>query len=283
MERVNELYSSPSFVSAYLDPARLQFYEETIDLCVRLGVVFEGKRVVDVGCGTGHLLRALMNRHKPLSVTGIEYAEAALDIAAEICPEAELLHRSIYRPLDRRFDVVLCMEVIEHLLEPDKALEKLASLLAPGGVLLVTAPNGRIDTFEGHLYFWSPESWKVFAKGLGSRFEINCGVTSNGRVNYMLVWQKGAQTVNQPSILIEATQYLNAQRPDRALELLTEAVITYPQIPSARFGLALALARLNQFEKAKQQLVQLLGLVPDHAKGRLLLKELEALQKAGSQ
>ena len=46
---------------------------------------------------------------------------------------------------------------------------------------MITVPNGRIDTFEGHINFWSPESWKVFIESNISdqEFEVKVGLIDN--------------------------------------------------------------------------------------------------------
>ncbi|MCK4934746.1 MAG: methyltransferase domain-containing protein [Simkaniaceae bacterium] len=59
-------------------------------------------------------------------------------------------------------DVIFCTEVLEHLQHPESAITHLLTLKKDAGVLILTVPNGRIDSSAQHINFWSPESWKIF-------------------------------------------------------------------------------------------------------------------------
>jgi cyclopropane fatty-acyl-phospholipid synthase-like methyltransferase len=87
---------------------------------------FAGRRIVDVGCGTGALLEAL--RARGCAVFGLEYAEAAL----EFCRHRQLdvakfdLEHNVYQD-SRTFDVTVSMEVAEHL--PERVADRYVDLL----------------------------------------------------------------------------------------------------------------------------------------------------------
>jgi 2-polyprenyl-3-methyl-5-hydroxy-6-metoxy-1,4-benzoquinol methylase len=183
-EGLNEFYSDREAVESYLDPG---FYERLIDLLVTHGVDYEGKRVADVGCGTGGLLNALRKRFQTRSLTGFEYSENALEIARSQVSGVEFCYFDIYEGSSREFDVIFCIEVIEHLLHPEKALRNVVSMLADSGTALVTVPNGRIDTFDGHINFWSPESWDVFLKQVCEGYSVKTGLIENGENNYAVI------------------------------------------------------------------------------------------------
>jgi 2-polyprenyl-3-methyl-5-hydroxy-6-metoxy-1,4-benzoquinol methylase len=183
-EGLNEFYSDREAVESYLDPG---FYDRLIDLLRTHGVDYEQKRVADIGCGTGGLLRALKNRYQPLSLTGFEYSENAIDIARSQVSGAEFCYFDIYEGSARQFDVIFCIEVLEHLLHPDTALRNVVSMLANSGTALLTVPNGRIDTFEGHINFWSPESWEVFLKNVCGDHDVKTGLIENGENNYAVI------------------------------------------------------------------------------------------------
>src|SRR5215207_1908941 len=168
-EGLEEFYSNRDAVESYLDPA---FYERLIDLLASHGVDYKEKRVADIGCGTGGLLKAVKSRFQPSSLTGFEYSEKALGIARSQAPGIEFCNFDIYDGSTREFDVIFCVEVLEHLLHPDTALRNVLGMLADSGVALLTVPNGRIDTFDGHINFWSPESWEVFLKQICERHDV---------------------------------------------------------------------------------------------------------------
>ena len=56
---------------------------------------------------------------------------------------------------------------------------------------MITVPNGRIDTFEGHINFWSPESWNIFIRGNVSEkeFDIETGLLDIS-TNFTIVKRK---------------------------------------------------------------------------------------------
>lgn len=181
---LEEFYSDAETVESYLDPA---FYERLIDLLASHGVDYGQKHVADIGCGTGGLLKALQNRFQPRALTGFEYSEKALDLARVKVPGAEFCHFDIYEGSPRRFDVIFCVEVLEHLLRPDLALRNILNMLGEPGVALLTVPNGRIDTFDGHINFWSPESWEMFLKQMCRDHQIQTGLIENNENNYAVI------------------------------------------------------------------------------------------------
>ena len=181
---LNAFYSDKEAVESYLDPG---FYQRLIDLLASTGVDYDEKRVADVGCGTGGLLNALKGQAQARSLTGFEYSENALAIARSQVSGVEFCDFDVYERSPRQFDVIFCIETLEHLLHPDKALRNILAMLAPAGSALLTVPNGRLDTFEGHINFWSPESWNVFLKSICTGCSIKSGVIENGETNYAVV------------------------------------------------------------------------------------------------
>ena len=106
-----------------------------------------GLRVLDAGCGRGEVLLACAR--EGASVAGVDYSEAAIEIARETLAEvqgAELVQGRVEElpwP-DASFDRVLFADVVEHLdpAEAEAALRELRRVLRPGGMLLVhTSPN----------------------------------------------------------------------------------------------------------------------------------------------
>lgn len=191
-EGLNEFYSDKDLVESYLD---MQFYERLIAFLAARGVVYEGKCVADVGCGTGNLLKFVLPYH-PLSVTGFEYSENALAMARSQLPDIDFQYLDLYKPPEAQFDVIFCIEVLEHLLYPDTALQSIVQMLAPNGVALLTVPNGRLDTFEGHINFWSPESWKVLFERNGIGSSVETGLMEEGAHNFAVISKKAYENDN---------------------------------------------------------------------------------------
>lgn len=95
--------------------------------------------ICDLGCGNGHItgrLAALGYR-----VTGVDASASGIQIAQRAYPGVEFVHALIDRDLSLgQFDLVISSDVIEHLYRPADLLEAMASLLKPGGHVLVGTP-----------------------------------------------------------------------------------------------------------------------------------------------
>jgi SAM-dependent methyltransferase len=98
-------------------------------------------RWLDVGCGTGTLLQATVNRG--WEATGTEVAPAAVEAVRAAGFDVRLGETGdLDLPLEH-FDVVSLIEVIEHVHDPDALLSDAKRLMRPGGALYLTTPHGR--------------------------------------------------------------------------------------------------------------------------------------------
>jgi SAM-dependent methyltransferase len=103
-------------------------------------------RFLDAGCGDGTYLRAIARSDRvPGRVVGVDISERILATAriAAAPLEVELVRANIEAlPFaDASFDLVLCTQAIEHLLDPALGAQELARVLAPGGTLVLTTDN----------------------------------------------------------------------------------------------------------------------------------------------
>jgi len=129
-----------------LNPVRLGYIREQIDRhwggdeCSRTPLA--GKRAADVGCGAGLLAEPLARLGA--AVTGIDAAPETI-AAARVHAEGQGLAID-YRVggtdrLTGSYDLVACLEVIEHVAETRAFVGGLADALGPGGLLIVSTPN----------------------------------------------------------------------------------------------------------------------------------------------
>ena len=103
-------------------------------------------RVLDVGCGAGATLQWLKQTGRCDVCVGIEMMETAAAVARGRIDElhvgdATLLVDSAFAP--QSFDLVLCLDVLEHLVDPWAFVAQLRPLLKPGGRVIASLPNVR--------------------------------------------------------------------------------------------------------------------------------------------
>ena len=184
----------------YLSNRRIALFNDLLEQCHREGIAFAGRGVADVGSGTGYLLRLVGQRASDARLTGYDTFGDLLGLAQRLCPEASFFQRDLFE-IATEFDVVFCTETLEHLERPAAALRALFDLVTPGGALVITVPDGRIDqhasgerredgtAYWGHIHFWSPESWRLFVAGeIGGRARIVFGQCATGE-NYAMVFR----------------------------------------------------------------------------------------------
>jgi 2-polyprenyl-3-methyl-5-hydroxy-6-metoxy-1,4-benzoquinol methylase len=106
--------------------------------------------LLDAGCGDGLYLEAIgAGDWPPSRLVGTDISERILETAAAAAGrsgvEPELVRGNLEAlPFgDEEFDVVLCTQVVEHLLAPEEGVTELARVLRPGGVLVLTTDNAR--------------------------------------------------------------------------------------------------------------------------------------------
>ena len=128
-----------------INPLRLEWIDQLAHL--------SGKRVLDVGCGGGILAESMARRAG--QVTGIDLAAKPLGVARLHALEAgvenldyrEIATEALAAEAPGRFDVVTCMEMLEHVPDPGSVLRACATLLKPGGRLFVSTLNRTPQAF----------------------------------------------------------------------------------------------------------------------------------------
>ncbi|QKM64190.1 bifunctional 3-demethylubiquinol 3-O-methyltransferase/2-polyprenyl-6-hydroxyphenol methylase [Polynucleobacter tropicus] len=121
-----------------INPLRLNWIKSFVSL--------EGKKVVDVGCGGGILAESISQ--SGADTTGIDLSEKALKVAELHALEvgANLTYRSISAEdladeQPAQYDVVTCMEMLEHVPDPASVVRACAKLCKPGGTLFFSTLN----------------------------------------------------------------------------------------------------------------------------------------------
>jgi SAM-dependent methyltransferase len=114
--------------------------------------------VLDVGCGQGSLLADLCAEFPGTRPHGIDISALALELAKCRVPDGSFWVLDITKEhLNERFDVVVCSEVLEHLVEDTLALHQLAHMT--GKYLIISSVQGKMRKFEinvGHVRNYAP-------------------------------------------------------------------------------------------------------------------------------
>lgn len=104
------------------------------------GVDLQGKEFLDGGSGGGHFSAAAVARGA--RVTSLDVGEKLLEQVKKRCDSARVVGSILDIPFaDRRFDVVMSTEVIEHTPDPERAVRELCRVVRSGGILVLTSPN----------------------------------------------------------------------------------------------------------------------------------------------
>jgi 2-polyprenyl-6-hydroxyphenyl methylase/3-demethylubiquinone-9 3-methyltransferase len=200
-----------------INPLRLDWIDRQVRLC--------GKRVLDVGCGGGILADSMAR--KGAEVLGIDLSSKALKVAQLHALEAqtpqvsyrEVAAEALAAEQPEAFDVVTCMEMLEHVPDPSSVVRACAHLVKPGGWVFFSTINRNPKAFlfaivgAEHVLKLLPKGTHEYAKfirpselaqygrdaGLdtvGSRgmeynpFSRHYWLSSNTSVNYLLACRR---------------------------------------------------------------------------------------------
>jgi methionine biosynthesis protein MetW len=125
-------------------------------------LIFDGvtseTRCLDVGCGTGNSYAAELRR-RGVSYAGVDVSEHAVEAARAAGINAQVIADAAELPFaDASFDLVVCVEVLEHLFAPHRAAQEMRRVLKPGGRLVASTPNVAYWRLRANLLFglWNP-------------------------------------------------------------------------------------------------------------------------------
>ena len=121
-----------------INPLRVNFISQQINLA--------GKDVLDIGCGGGILAEAMV--HHGANVTAIDLAEASLAVARLHQLESKLAidyqnisAEALADKSEQQFDVITCLEMLEHVPDPSSIVEACFRMVKPGGLVFFSTIN----------------------------------------------------------------------------------------------------------------------------------------------
>lgn len=172
-----------------------------------------GLRVLDAGCGNGHLTARLSA--EGFHMTGFDASESGVAHARVAYPGVRFEVASAYDNLLERFgqlfDACICIEVIEHLYDPRGFVRGVFNVLSPGGRFILSTPyhgyfknvvlavSGRMDAHftvlwdGGHIKFWSRKTLTTVLQEAG--FDV---IRFQGAGRWPLLWKSMVLTARKP-------------------------------------------------------------------------------------
>lgn len=139
--------ASPKYKDSGTDSTYFPVWKEVLSLIKAKGY----HKILDIGCGPGQFAEYLIKEEPTINYTGIDFSRVAIQTAKKRCPSASFIQTDASATEilgNSEFDVVLIMEVLEHMHGDIDLLKKLPS----GTHIIATVPN--FDSF-GHVRFFS--------------------------------------------------------------------------------------------------------------------------------
>jgi len=172
-------------------------HEERLDAVVATLLGSGARTVLDLGCGTGGLLRRLVAEEQFSSVVGIDTsaealrdAESSLLVTGNCGPTAWSLEHASFTQLDERwagFDAAAMVETLEHVApEHLSRVERSVFAVARPGIVVMTTPNREYNELYGmakedfrhadHKFEWSRAKFRAWAENLAARngYRVMC-------------------------------------------------------------------------------------------------------------
>jgi len=163
------------------NPIRLSFIRDTVEdhfeLASGARQPFKGLRVLDIGCGGGLVSEPM--RRLGAEVTAVDASEANIKTAMTHAEQSGLeidfragTIEELIEAGEAPFDIVLNLEVVEHVADPSQFLKDCASLVKPGGLMLVATLNRTAKAFAlaivgaEYVLGWLPRGTHEFEKFL---------------------------------------------------------------------------------------------------------------------
>lgn len=124
------------------------------------------KKHLDVGCADGYFTGHYLLKYPDTEGYGIDLSEAIIEQAKNMYPEGHFQQSDVYElPFeDNSFDLVYAAEIIEHLIDPERAMREIHRVLKKGGCYVMTVPNEHAAEIREHLWKWDDKGVRLMIK-----------------------------------------------------------------------------------------------------------------------
>lgn len=130
---LDKFYNHPNFAFRYIEQKRIDKLIEAADLK-------ESDKILEVGCGAGHILEKITKG----KLYGIDISEIQIERTKKRMGDRVELMKAPGENIpyeDKYFDKVLCSEVIEHVIDPREVLKEISRVMKDDGILSLSIPN----------------------------------------------------------------------------------------------------------------------------------------------
>lgn len=100
-------------------------------------------KILDLGCGQGHITCKICQAFPEAEVSGLDYALSAIEYAANHFSGIDFVVGNAYKCpyANNYFDIIVCNNLWEHVSDPLFLLSRIASIIKPGGFLIISTPS----------------------------------------------------------------------------------------------------------------------------------------------
>jgi dTDP-4-dehydrorhamnose reductase/SAM-dependent methyltransferase len=166
--------------------------DRILDWLQRATPLADSGELLEIGCGNGSFLRKFSPRRPAWKLTGTEFDRKNQPLI-EAIPNAEFYCGDVSK-IGRKFDLIVAIHLLEHILDPLQLLRQCAECLNPGGRIFIEVPNVKESPFDlliaDHCSHFSIESLTALLTGAG--FDILAVSDTNVAKELSLVIQPRA-------------------------------------------------------------------------------------------
>lgn len=114
------------------------------------------QNILDVGCASGWFLSQVASKYPKAKCTGVDVYKKGIEYGKKTYKSLNLIVADAHKlPFpNKSFDVIICTEVLEHVVNPDKVLIEIKRLLSEDGIVIIEMDTGNI-LFNIAWFFWT--------------------------------------------------------------------------------------------------------------------------------